>query len=209
MEINESILERSEKIIFSLRGLYHARGYKAYRMSKFEEYDLYAGNKEFLVSDHVITFNDAGGKLMALRPDVTLSIIRGSRDISGEKQKVYYNENVYRVPGSSDSFREIMQTGVECFGDINDEDIREVLELADESLKLLAEDTVLSVSDITLLSELMKGLGLTAELEKKLYRAVSERNFFETDVICEAAENAAAAELFRGLPGKIRMLFRK
>ncbi len=44
-------LKTSEKIIFSLRELYEARGYSHYKMSKFEEYDLYSKNKDFLVSN--------------------------------------------------------------------------------------------------------------------------------------------------------------
>ena len=64
MVINDSVLKNSEKIVFSLRELYRSYGFSPYRMSKFEEYDLYAENKDFLVSDHVITFNDTDGKLM-------------------------------------------------------------------------------------------------------------------------------------------------
>ena len=33
-------------------------------------------------------------------------------------QKVFYNECVYRAGGSG--FKEIMQTGLECIGDIDD-----------------------------------------------------------------------------------------
>ena len=58
-----------EKILYSLRGLYDTYGYTRYRMSKFEEYDLYARNKDFLISDGVITFTDTNGKLMALKPE--------------------------------------------------------------------------------------------------------------------------------------------
>ena len=65
-------LSFQEKVIFSLRGLYRSYGYTQYKMSKFEEYDLYANNKDFLISDRVITFTDTNGKLMALKPDVTL-----------------------------------------------------------------------------------------------------------------------------------------
>ena len=50
MDIDETILSGSEKLIFGLRELYASRGFVPYRMSKFEEYDLYAGNKEFLIS---------------------------------------------------------------------------------------------------------------------------------------------------------------
>ena len=109
MEINESVLETSEKFLFKLRALYQSYGYKPYKMSKFEEYDLYAKNKEFLVSDNVITFTDPSGKLMALKPDVTLSIIKNTEDQPEKTKKLYYNENVYRVSKGTNSFKEIMQ----------------------------------------------------------------------------------------------------
>lgn len=62
--------------MYRLRGLYERYGYRRFKMSKFEEYDLYVRNKDFLVSDRMITFTDARGILMALKPDVTLSIIK-------------------------------------------------------------------------------------------------------------------------------------
>ena len=79
MNITDSILRREEKAIFSLRNLYEQYGYKKYKMSKFEEYDLYLENKSFLPSQQVITFTDLSGKLMALKPDVTLSIAKNAQ----------------------------------------------------------------------------------------------------------------------------------
>ena len=72
----EAMLKKDEQAIFLLRKLYQNYGYQSYKMSRFEEYDLYVRNKDFLVSDQVITFSDKNGKLLALKPDVTLSIIK-------------------------------------------------------------------------------------------------------------------------------------
>ena len=116
--IDDKILKNEEKAVFALRSLYKRYGYLPFKMSKFEEYDLYLKNKDFLVSDRVITFNDVSGKLLALKPDVTLSIIKNTRDMPGVKQKVYYNENVYRVSSDTGHFGEIMQAGLECIGDM-------------------------------------------------------------------------------------------
>ena len=113
MIIDDSVLQTAEKITLSLRQLFLNNGYKPYRMSKFEEYDFYVGNKDFLVSDQVITFTDVDGKLMALKPDVTLSIIKNSPDMPNKTQKVFYNENVYRVSKGTGSYKEILQTGIE------------------------------------------------------------------------------------------------
>ena len=56
MVINEAVLDGRERIGFRLRELYHRHGFSRYRMGKFEEYDLYSRNKDFLMSDGVITF---------------------------------------------------------------------------------------------------------------------------------------------------------
>ncbi len=146
MQINDSVLWNSEKIIFGLRNLFYSSGYAPYRMSKFEEYDLYAKNKEFLVSDNVITFTDTGGRLMALKPDVTLSIIKNTADDPDTVRRLFYNENVYRVSESTGAFKEIMQSGVECFGGISEEDVFGVLCLAAESLRLISPECVLAVN---------------------------------------------------------------
>ena len=119
MNIPDGILKKEELILLALRALYRRYGYTQYKMRKFEEYDLYADNRDFLVSGSVITFHDTDGKLLALKPDVTLSIVRSGRDEPGTVQKVYYQENVYRVAGYSRSFREIMQAGVECIGEVD------------------------------------------------------------------------------------------
>lgn len=116
MEELEKVLRREEQAIFSLRSLYRKYGYRQYKVNKFEEYDLYAHNKSFLVSDSVLTFTDTNGKLMALKPDVTLSIIKNSKDGEAALQRLYYNETVYRAADAYGGFREIMQTGLECIG---------------------------------------------------------------------------------------------
>ena len=76
MQISSIVLKNEEKAVFELRELYSKYGYLQYKMSKFEEYDLYVSNKDFLVSENIITFTDTDGKLLALKPDVTLSIIK-------------------------------------------------------------------------------------------------------------------------------------
>ena len=52
--MNETIFKQDEKALFSLRALYRSYGYLPFKMNKFEEYDFYLQNKEFLVSDRVL-----------------------------------------------------------------------------------------------------------------------------------------------------------
>ena len=188
MKIGDSILRSEEKAVFGLRELYGRYGYKQYKMSKFEEYDLYVRNKNFLISDHIITFNDQSGKLMALKPDVTLSIVKNTKDVSGYVNKVYYNENVYRVQKGGDSFKEIMQVGLECVGEIDEYCLSEVLLLALESLKQISDDFVLDVSHLGVLSAVLDGMGISEETRGELLHCVGEKNTHGIDAICLGAE---------------------
>ena len=166
-------LKTEEKVVFELRALYGKFGYLPYKMTKFEEYDLYAKNKDFLVSENIITFTD-GGKLMALKPDVTLSIIKNAVD-SGVK-KVYYNENVYRLSKSTESFKEIMQAGLECIGDIDEYQVFEVLYLAGLSLKAVSEDFTLSVSDVKIVNDILDIAQLSNASKREVLIALSSKN---------------------------------
>lgn len=167
-------LSFQEKVIFGLRSLYRSHGYTQYKMSKFEEYDLYANNKDFLISDSVITFTDTNGKLMALKPDVTLSIIKNIKDRTEGVQKLFYNENVYRISKNNQSYKEIMQVGLECIGDISKEDIREVILLAAKSLQSISENCVLNITNLDLLSQVI-GEAEQADVNTIL-KCVEEKN---------------------------------
>ena len=176
----------NEQVVSCLRSAYEKRGFSQYKMSKFEEYDLYAKNKDFLISEGVITFTDTNGKLMALKPDVTLSIIKNTKDEPGGVQKLYYNENVYRISKGSHSFKEIMQVGLECFGDIDDYNISEVITLAAYSLKSISESSVLDISDLTLLENLIDSLGIAESYKEKVFKAFGEKNSHDLKKICDS-----------------------
>lgn len=185
MNLQDKVFENDEKAIFKLRSLYKSYGYSKYRMSKFEEYDFYVRNKDFLVSDNIITFTDSDGKLMALKPDVTLSIIKNSKDEQGAVQKVYYNENVYRASGDTRDVKEIMQVGLECIGDVDDYCISEVVLLAAKSLECIADDYVLDISHMGVISEVLDYVGVSEKARYDLLRAFGEKNTQAIDVISE------------------------
>ena len=204
MSFEESLLNPDERIIFSLRELYRAAGYSQYRMGKFEEYDLYARNKDFLISDNILTFTDAGGRLMALKPDVTLSIVRAWRE-GGGARKLYYNENVYRPATHSGPFRELTQSGVECIGELGEAEIEEVLRLALQSLERVAPEHVLSVSHLGILSSLLDDLGLPVETRGTVAALVAQKNAHELACVCgaEAAEVVGRLIAAHGAPEEV------
>ena len=185
MNIDASALRFEERAVFALRSLYSRYGYSYYKMSKFEEYDLYVRNKDFLVSDSVITFTDTNGRLMALKPDVTLSIIRHFRDEPGVVQKLFYNENVYRVSQKTHAFKEIMQVGLECIGAIDTYCICEVLTLAAESLRRISPRCVLDIAHLGIVGSIIEGFSFSDATRARVLRCVSEKNGHELALLCE------------------------
>ncbi len=167
-------LKGEEKILFTLRSLYSSFGYRTYKMSRFEEYDLYARNKDFLVSGNVITFTDTDGKLMALKPDVTLSIVRSVKDQKGSVSRICYGENVYRVSENSGTFREIMQAGLECIGDVGLLELSEVVNLAQMSLRAISEDSILTISHMGIVQSLLSDI--PDQIKADAIRYLSSRN---------------------------------
>ncbi len=183
--MSETIVKEEERVAFALRSLYRKYGYLPYKMSKFEAYDLYVANKDFLVGDGVITFNDTDGKLLALKPDVTLSIIKNTADEDGAR-KVYYHENVYRISGGSKQFKEIPQVGLERIGEIGAYDVFETVKLAAESLAVISPNFVLDISHMGVLTATLDELNMGKAFDREVMRLLAEKNLHETRALCES-----------------------
>ncbi len=184
MIINDGILKQDEKIALLLRTMYSQHGYTQFKMRKFEAYDLYMRNKEFLISDGIITFNDTDGKLLALKPDVTLSIVKNARDIPGQVQKVFYNENVYRICETSRAYKEIMQTGLECIGDTTSADTAQVIRLAVSSAQTISENYQAVFSSIGFVNQYLADCGIDLAQSSEIGKAIAEKNADRLAVLC-------------------------
>jgi ATP phosphoribosyltransferase regulatory subunit len=134
-------LRADELAVLKLRTLYEQYGYKKFSMGKFEEYDFYAENRDFLPNNRILTFNDADGKLMALRPDVTMSIVKKTKAGKNGCEKLYYTENVYRAAKGASEYRETFQVGIEHIGAVTPYTNIELATLAVRSLNILGRKT--------------------------------------------------------------------
>lgn len=187
-------MQSMETISKKIKSLYKSYGYKKFKMNKFEEYDTYVKNKDFLISDKVITFTDTNGKLMAMKPDVTISIIKNTDSEKNSLNKLYYSENVYRVTKGSHTFKEILQCGLECIGDVDTYSVCEVLCLAAKSLLCISYDVVLDISHMGLVSAILNYVGVKENSISKVLNAISEKNIPELKSILDE-QGVSDAEL--------------
>ena len=184
MSFEESSLRSNERIAYALRELYGTYGYSRFKMGKFEEYELYVRNKDFLAGDRMITFTDGDGTLLALKPDVTISIIKNIQDADNGVRKLYYHENVYRTGRGETSFREIMQTGLECIGTLDAYQVFEVILLAVKSLETISPDYMLDLSHMGLVSGIMVLAGVPEEQYGRVLSCIREKNPTELAAFC-------------------------
>ncbi len=187
MELDLNSLRPQERLALQLRFLYERAGFCQYRMGRFEEYGLYQQNRRFLASDQVITFTDLDGRLLALKPDVTLSIAKNAQIEAGDCGRFYYSENVYRPSQESHTFQEISQMGLECIGEVDGAVTAQAVSLAFQSLALTGRDFVLEASHMGFVAGLLDAVGAPEAARPRLLRCVRDRNLHELRSVAEEA----------------------
>ena len=186
----DGLLKKEEQTVFRLRALFEQYGYRKFKMSKFEEYDFYAENRSFLTTKNIITFQ---GYLLALKPDVTLSIVKHTKGSYDCPERVYYNENVYRARKDDGEYKEIMQVGLEYIGEVDDYAVSEVVLLAKKSLDSISSRSVLNLSHMGFVQGLLEETALSPSQQEKILVCIGEKNAHGIAQICK--ENGVPEEL--------------
>ena len=181
--MNSGALSGEERLYLSLKGLFESFGYSRFQMRRFEEYSLYSDNLNFLRSRDIITFGGRDGRLLALKPDVTLSIVKNCKGIKERVRKVYYRESVYRPDRPGGQFREISQIGLEYVGELDGYAMLEVLSLAAESLKAVGGGYVMDISHMGALEGIAESCGMSA-LPDEVMACIRSRNMHDMKNIC-------------------------
>ena len=174
MKIEIGRMPRDEQLPLLLCGLFEQRGYRRYRMSNFEAYDLYRENRNFLESEGIITFTEATGRLMALKPDVTMSIVKQTKP--GAMQKLYYIEHVFRLAPQGGRYQEISQMGLEYIGGQGGYAEAEAAELALHSLASIGVQSVLNVGHMGFVAGLLDAFGLRPAERAAALAALRDKN---------------------------------
>ncbi len=179
-------LSPAERATLELRGLYEQFGYKKYQVGQFEEYSLYLQFKRFLTGGRILSFTDLDGRLLALKPDVTLSIAKNLRLDNGA-EKAYYIENVYRESVSSGTIKEINQMGLEYLGGSGGYAQTEVLALAGETLAAIGPKYVLEVSHMGFVTGMFDALSLEGEARSQVVAAMAAKSAHGVDAAARGA----------------------
>ncbi|MCL2068354.1 MAG: ATP phosphoribosyltransferase regulatory subunit [Oscillospiraceae bacterium] len=204
--------QNPEEIISgALRGLFESRGFCRTRPGRFEDYNLYVENRNFLASENVITFMDMDGRLLALKPDVTLSVVKNIPDGGlAAFEKLYYIDEVYRVSRETHDYRVLSQIGMELIGPPHPFSNIEAVDLALHALALIGAQFVLDVSHLGFVSGMLDSMGLPSAAQQQSLAAIHAKSAHELGAVLsdagiadDHAEKLLALCEMRGVLGEI------
>ena len=101
-----------------LRRKFTEAGFRFVRSAGLEYYDTYACIESTVEQTKMFKMTDKDGRLIVLRPDMSLACARiAATKLHEERAKLCYFTQVYDFSASGNSDREVMQAGVEVFGE--------------------------------------------------------------------------------------------
>lgn len=182
-------MKKDERIALELRELYERYGYTKVTVSDFEEYELYAEHRSFLSESNLITFMNTDAQLMALRPDVTLSIVKNTSAFQSEiAQKNYYVESVYRFMPENSDYKRIDQLGIECIDGNTLYANAEVLNMALESLSFINDRFIMDMSHMGFVSGLLSHINLGDEVNKSIFANLHTKNVHDMSAVLDSTD---------------------
>jgi len=193
MDLPVKGVSSDELVSTRLRRLFDRRGFRRIRVNKFEDYALYVEYKNFLKSESIITFMDANGKLLALKPDVTLSIVKNMPEKElPALEKLYYVDEVFRLSKENREYKVCNQIGMEIIGGKDSFSNIEAVDLALLSLELISGSFVLDISHLGFLSGLLEQVELPVSLRQQVLDGIHRCSRHDVAAALDAAGTGEA-----------------
>ncbi len=184
----------------ALRGKFLAEGFSFVRTAGLEYYDTFAGIESAVEQSKMFKMTDKDGKLIVLRPDMTLACARiAATKLHGERARLCYFSNIYDFSAGGNSEREVAQAGVEIFGEAGARSDAYVVAFAAECLKAVGvKDFIIDIGHVGFYKGLLEGSGLSEEAAEELRGYINAKDEVNVEIALRhsgASERAQAALL--------------
>ena len=181
-------------------------GYKEIITPTVEFYETFNYNSQTLKEEDMYKFFDNRGRILVLRPDMTIPIARVVETKFKDEPlpiKLRYNANVFRVHASLGGKRnEYTDCGVELIGLEDKKSDLEVLVLALEALdKLGLSDFKLEIGNIGFFEGAFKNLNISEESKETIAQYIEDKNLKNLEDYLESLDiKDEYKEFFNKLP---------
>ena len=181
-------MSKKDLVLLNIRKIYDSYGYKKISLPSFEEYDLYNENKDF-IDRNVLTVMSPNGKLLALRPDITLSVAKKiSKEQSLKYSKIYYQENTYNLTKYV-GYEEDEQLGIELIGKESTFLDFEIINLAVKSLDIINKKSMIVLSHAGFISSIFENFDLEYETKEQILDCINRKNSHDIQKILKRNEH--------------------
>ena len=188
-----------------LKRSFEGAGYQPVSTAILDYYDTYSDSSSRIAQEKMFKLSDHDGKLLVLRPDMTLSIVRMATKHKIGSGKLCYLSPFWNAGESGGlSAREVLQAGVECFGRKGAFADAEVIALAIDSLLASdLKDFMLDIGHVGFFKSVLEEIGFSRERTEEVRAFVNAKDIIGAERLVKGtkAEKAIASlpTLFGGI----------
>lgn len=176
-------MQKRRYVEIVIRKTFQTYGYREVQTPTFETLELFTAKSGEIIIDELYSFEDKGGRNLALRPELTAPVIRFYVDklqMEPKPLKLYYFGNCYRYDRPQKGrYREFKQAGCEIIGTGTPEALAELIAMAYKILENTGlKNLKLNIGNLNLLSKIFKQLKLTKD-QIKYITPLIDKSMFE------------------------------
>src|SRR5690625_540840 len=183
--INVKQIYARQQFVQKIKKRFSTYGYNEIVTSTFEDYDLYAKMNGTVNHHEMIKTIDNTGKVLVLRPDITIPITQQIAKNNQEFQhdlRYFYVSDVFRQTAETKDYRENTQAGVEYFGNPNPEADAEIIALAIHMLQdVQAKNFKIELGHAGFFKQLVNEMTLESEDLQELKQYIQAKNITEIE----------------------------
>ncbi|MDR1815204.1 MAG: ATP phosphoribosyltransferase regulatory subunit [Clostridiales Family XIII bacterium] len=198
--------EAEKGILRRLSDVFEESGYRQVRTPGLEFLSVFSSAASYFPPEEMFKMSDAGGRLIAVRPDNTIPIARltATRLRGAELPlRIYYTQSVFRrQPENRGRDSEVLQAGVEFIGEAGFAADVDMIALAVRSLsETYAGRFRIEIGHVGLYKYLIERLGASEDDLGRIHRYVVSKNYASLGEVLDGYDGSDAAALLRKLPG--------
>lgn len=196
--------KRLQKYMFGkIRQVVESFGYQEYDAPLLEPFEIYAAKSgDEIVNEQLYSFEDRGGRKVAIRPEMTPSV---SRLVAGRRQELAYPLRLYSIPNlwryerpQRGRLREHYQLNVDLFGIEDIEADAEIIQIAASVLRTFgakAEAYQIRVNSLKVAKSVYNDLNLNEDQHRTVGRLLDKRSKIGIEEFNKLLDGAVGNEL--------------
>lgn len=195
--------EKLDSLEAVLRKKFTGAGFRFVRSAGLEYYDTYACIESTVEQTKMFKMTDKDGRLIVLRPDMSLACARIAATKLHEKSaKLCYFTQIYDFSASGNSDREVMQAGVEVFGEDGAlADVKAITFAVDCLRAVGLQKFIVDIGHVGFYKGLLEESGLSAAGAEEIRGYINAKDSVNTEIALKKyGANAKAQAAIMALP---------